>query len=168
MYKRFISNFAAIAKPLHKLTDKNKNFAWSKECQDAFERLKGKLTQSPVLAYPDFEKPFILDTETSDQAIGVVLSQMVDGTERVIAYASRTLSKSEQKYCVTRKELLAVVTYVKYFRHYRYGKPFVVRTDHSSLRWLLNFKNPEGQLARRIEIMGTYDMKIEHRPGQQL
>lgn len=93
---------------------------------------------------------------------------MVDGTERVIAYASRTLSKSEQKYCVTRKELLAVVTYVKYFRHYRYGKPFVVRTDHSSLRWLLNFKNPEGQLARWIEIMGTYDMKIEHRPGQQL
>jgi hypothetical protein len=81
-------------------------------------------------------------------AIGTVLSQEIDGAEIVIACASWTLTKTECKYCVTRKELLAVVHFVKHFRHFLYGKTFTVRTDHSSLPWLMNFKNAEGQLAR--------------------
>ena len=80
------------------------------------------------------KQPFILDTDASDLAIGAVLSQRLDGQENVIVYASRTLTKSERRYCVTRKELLALVNFVKYFRHYLYGKEFTVRTDHSSLR----------------------------------
>lgn len=76
------------------------------------------------------------------------------------------LTKSERKYCVTRKELLALVYFVRYFRHFLYGKPFTVRTDHGSLRWLMQFKNPEGQVARWLEILSTYEMKIEHRPGR--
>ncbi len=99
-------------------------------------------------------------------AIGVVLSQNIGGQEHVIAYASRTLTKAEKRYCVTRKELLALVHFVKYFRHYLYGKAFTVRTDHSSLRWLMNFKNPEGQMARWLEVLSAYDMKIVHRPGR--
>ncbi|MCG8048997.1 MAG: RNase H-like domain-containing protein, partial [Candidatus Thiodiazotropha endolucinida] len=97
---------------------------------------------------------------------GAVISQKIDGEEHAIAYASRTLTKSERSYCVTRKELLALVTYVKHFKHYLYGKKFLVRTDHSSLRWLMNFKNPEGQIARWIEVLSSYDMKVEHRPGR--
>ena len=104
--------------------------------------------------------------DASNLAIGAVLSQKHDNTEKVIAYASRTLTKSEQKYCVTRKELLALVHFVKFFRHYLYGKQFTVRTDHGSLRWLTNFKNPEGQLARWLEVIAAYNMKIEHRPGR--
>lgn len=100
-------------------------------------------------------------------SIGAVLSQSIDGVERPVAYASRTLSKPERQYCVTRKELLAVVYFTKYFKHFLYGKQFTVRTDHSSLRWLLNFKNPEGQLARWLESLSVFDMKIEHRPGKQ-
>ena len=84
----------------------------------------------------------------------------------MIAYASRTLTKSERRYFVTRKELLALVHFVKYFRHYLYGKTFTVRTDHGSLRWLMQLKNPEGQIARWLEILSSYDMKIEHRPGR--
>ena len=102
------------------------------------------LTTAPILAHPDFSQPLILDTDASDIAIGSVLSQKIDNKERVLAYASRTLSKAERKYCVTRKELLALVYFVKYFRHYLYGREFTVRTDHGSLRWLMNFKNPEG------------------------
>ena len=166
-YRRFIKDFACTAKPLHRLTGKDEKFVWSTECQEAFDSLKAKLIGSPILSYPDFSKPFILDTNASDTAIGAVLSQMQGGQEKVIAYASRTLSKSERKYCVTKKELLAVVHFVKYFRHYLYGRQFLVRTDHSSLRWFLNFKNPEGQLARWLEILGMYDMTIEHRPGTQ-
>ena len=67
------------------------------------------------------------------------------------------LTKSKRHYCVSRKELLALVTYVKHFKHYLYGKKFLVRTDHRSLRWLMNFKNPEGQIARWIEVLLSYE-----------
>lgn len=143
-YRRFIQNFAAVAKPLHRLTEKGRKFLWNKEAQEAFEVLRNKLITGPILALPDITKPFVLDTDASNEAIGAVLSQNIDGTERVIAYASRTLTKSEKKSCVTRKELLAVVLFVKHYRHYLYGKRFLLRTDHGSLKWLLRFKKPEG------------------------
>lgn len=99
--------------------------------------------------------------------MGAVLSQVHEGKERVIAYASMVLSKSERQYCVTRKELLAVVYFTKYFKHYLYGRKFILRTDHSSLSWLTTFKNPEGQLAWWLEVLSTYNMEIQHRPGKQ-
>ena len=165
-YRRFIPKFAEISKSLHKLTEKNQKFLWTKECNAAFETLKEKMVSSPILAHTDFTKPFILDTDASDQAIGAVLSQRIEGKEHVIAYASRTLTKSERRYCVTRKELLAVINFVKYFRHYLYGRAFTVRTDHGSLRWLMKFKNPEVQIARWLETLSSYEFKIEHRPGR--
>ena len=116
------------------------------------------------MAYPRAEGQFILDTDASDFGIAGVLSQDQEEKERVIAYASRTLGKPERRYCVTRKELLAVVYFVKHFRHYLYGQSFIVRTDHASLKWLFRFKNPEGQLARWLEVLSTYDFRIIHRP----
>ena len=165
-YRRFISNFAAVAKPLHAFTERKQKFVWTDDCSKAFETLKNRMVSSPILAHPDFTKSFTLDTDASDQAIGAVLSQQIDGKEHAIAYASRTLTRSERRYCVTRKELLALVYFVKYFRHYLYGRAFTVRTDHGSLRWLMKFKNPEGQLARWLEVLSTYEMKIEHRTGR--
>lgn len=123
------------------------------------------MTEAPILEHPNFSEDFILDTDASKNATGAVLSQNIDGKEKVIAYASRTLSKSERRYCVTRNELLAVVHFVKHFRHFLYGRKFTVRTDHSSLQWLVNFKNAEDQLARWLEILSSYNMKILHRPG---
>ena len=165
-YRRFIANYSHVAKPLTRLTEKDQKFNWTSECSEAFGRLKHTLVTAPILAHPDFTKPFILDTDASNHAIGAVLSQKTENEERVIAYASRTLSKSERKYCVTRKELLALVYFVKYFRHYLYGRKFTARTDHASLRWLMNFKNPEGQVARWLEVLSTFSMAIEHRPGR--
>ena len=91
---------------------------------------------------------------------------MQDGKERVIAYGSKSLSKEERKYCVTRRELLAVVHFVKQYRHYLYGKSFLVRTDHGALKYLLNFKDPQGQMARWLQVLDTYDFRIEHRAGR--
>ena len=90
----------------------------------------------------------MLDTDASGYGIGGVLSQVIDGTERVIGYYSRVLSKYERNYCVIRRELLAVVECVKHYHKYLYGQHFQLRSDHSALRWLLQFKQPEGQMAR--------------------
>ncbi|XP_055997862.1 uncharacterized protein LOC130047262 [Ostrea edulis] len=147
-YRKFVPNFAVLAKPLHVLTQKGMKSIWSGNCQESFDTLRNRLISAPILAHPDFTIPFILDTIASDMAMGAVLSQIQDGEEKVTCYASRCLSKTERKYCVTRKELLAIVHFVKYFRHYLYGKPFLIRTDHSSLRWLLKKRDSEGQLAR--------------------
>lgn len=75
------------------------------------------------------------------------------------------LQNLKRRYCVTRRELLAIVFFTTYFKYYLIGKPFLVRTDHNALKWLMNFRNPEGQLARWIETLSSFDMKIQHRPG---
>ena len=166
-YRRFIRGFADIACPLHSLTEKARVFHWSEECQEAFETLKSHLQEAPILAYPEPEGDFILDTDASGVGIGAVLSQVQGGVERVIAYASRTLSKPERNYCVTRRELLAIIVYLKHFRQYLYGQKITVPTDHAALRWLVTFKNPEGQVARWLEVLGQYNYEIIHRPGKK-
>ena len=164
-YRRFIPHFSTIAKPLTKLTEKNQEFHWGPEQEEAWAELKRKLLQAPILSYPDPKGEFILDTDASAYGMGAVLSQVQGGQEKVIAYGSKSLTKEERRYCVTRKELLAVVYFVKYYRHYLYGQKFTIRTDHGALRWLINFKDPQGQVARWLEILGTYDFDIQHRPG---
>ena len=167
-YRRFVEDFAKIAKPLHRLTEKTMKFEWSADCQASFEHLRQKLVSAPILAFPDLGKPFILDTDASDVGIGAVLSQIDEnGAERVIAYASKALTKPEHRYCVTRKELLAVVSFIQHFRPYLLGRRFTLRTDHGSLTWLSQFKEPEGQLARWLERLQEYDFEICHRPGKK-
>ncbi|KAJ8013689.1 hypothetical protein DPEC_G00032400 [Dallia pectoralis] len=117
-YRRFVKGFAEIARPLHQLTEKGRRFKWEENCQRAFNQLKAGLISSPVLSYPDPHNTFILDTDASNVGIGAVLSQEVDGLEQVIAYASRALTKQERKYATTKKELLGMVTFTKYFKHY--------------------------------------------------
>ena len=166
-YRRHIKDFASISRPMHKLTEKNCPFNWTEECENAFQTLKSALISAPILGFPDMAKPFILDTDASGFGIGSVLSQVHEGKEIVIAYFSKALSKAQRQYCVTRRELLAVVLSVKHFHHYLYGSKFLVRTDHGALTWLLRFKNPEGQMARWLEMLNTYDFKVQHRPGRQ-
>ena len=110
---------------------------------------------------------FILDTDASDFAIGAVLSQMQNNQEKVIAYASHSLTKSEKQYCATRKELLAVHKYILQFKHYLWGKPFLVRTDHKALVWFLNWKTPNTSQYMHWKLdLEEYDFKIEHRNGK--
>jgi len=133
-YRRFVKDFARISSPLHAMTKKNASFQWSEDCQEAFEELKCALTSAPVLAMPDDASTFILDTDASHSAIGAVLSQNQQRVERVVAYNSRKMSKAECNYSATRKELLAVVSFVKYFKHHLLGRHFIVRTDHAALQ----------------------------------
>ncbi|CAC5415225.1 unnamed protein product [Mytilus coruscus] len=112
------------------------------------------------------DKEFILDTDASGTGSGAVLSQICDdGKEHVVAYYSKSFSKPEKNYCVTRRELLAIINAIKHFHHYIYGVHFCVRTDHGGWTWITNFKNPEGSLARWLEILGTYNYTIKYRAG---
>ena len=99
-YRCFIPNFAELAAPLHQLTQKSTKFLWTQECQNAFQELKEKFTEAHILGFPHFDAPFILYTDASDYGIGSVLSQKIDGTERVIAYTSCQLSKWDQQHQV--------------------------------------------------------------------
>ena len=164
-YRRFVRDFAKIAAPLHALTGKNARFQWSGDCQAAFEVLKERLVSTPILAMPRDDGDYRLDTDASNFSIGGVLSQIQDGEERVIAYASRLLSAQEKNYCVTRRELLAVVFFTKYFRSYLLGHEFTIRTDHSALRWLKTTPEPIGQQARWLERLEEFTYHVEHRPG---
>ena len=110
---------------------------------------------------------FVLDTDASDIGLGAVLAQVIDGQEHVLSYGSRILTKVERRYCVTRRELLAVVHFVKTYRHYLVGRRFLLRTDHASLRWLRSFKEPEGQVARWLELLDSFDFELVHRPGKK-
>ena len=165
-YRRFIPHFSTVASSLTALTRKDEPFVWTDEREMAFRRLKESLITAPVLAYPLPQGQLILDTDASNTGIGAVLSQEQDGQEKVIGYASKTLSKSERAYCTTYKELLAVVKFCKHFKSYVWGQPLIVRTDHASLTWLKNFKEPEGMLARWIATLDSYNIvQIVHRPG---
>jgi hypothetical protein len=121
----------------------------------------------PILAYPQPGKRFIVDTDASNVGIGGVLFQVQHGQERVIAYYGKTLNKAERNYCVTRRELLAIVRTLEHFRKYLYGQEFHLRMDHSALTWLLSFKNLEGQTARWIQRLQEYNFTFEHRQGRK-
>jgi transposase InsO family protein len=164
-YRKFVEKFADIAAPLHALTKKNCSFLWSTECQNAFNTLKQKLTEAPILALPRDGCRYILDTDASDHGIGAVLSQIQGGEERVICYASRLYSSAEKRYCVTRKELLAAVHFLKSHRQYLLGREFLLRTDHAALQWLRRTPEPIGQQGRWLEILEEFNFTVEHRPG---
>ena len=125
------------------------------------------MLSAPVLAYPDPTSSYILDTDASADGLGAVLSQLQNGEERVIAYWSKSLSSAEKNYCVTRRELLAVVEACKHFKPYLYGRPFRLRTDHASLIWIQRRKDPHHQVARWLEILAEFQYQIEHRKGEK-
>jgi len=132
-YRKFITDFSKIAKPLTKLTKKSEKLEWTAEQQNAFETLKEKLMTAPVLKYPDFTEKFMVITDASAFAIGAVLLQGKVGNDRPIAYASKVLSRAEQNYNTTEKELLAIVWAVKHFRPYVYSMKFKIVTDYKPL-----------------------------------
>ena len=167
-YKKFINNFSEMMKPL---TSMNENsYKWGPDQDKAFKELKTALTSAPILAYPCQEGLFILDTDASNVAIGCVLSQIQSGEEKVIAYGSKTLSKSQMNYCTVRLEMLSVVHFTEYFSHFLLGRQFLLRTDNSAVRymrsWRYDHHKDKGQTPRWLSQLQAFDFKIEHRPGR--
>ena len=127
--------------------------------------MNNALTKAPILGFPREDRLWYLDTYASDVETGAVLTQVQDEEERVIAYVSKLLEGSEQRYCTARKELLAVVQALKHFKCYLYRQKITVRMDNSAVSWLHRSKDPVGQPARWIKVIDAYDITFQHRPG---
>ena len=131
------------------MLSKDHGFIWKSEQDDCFKLLKEKLLSPPILIYPDMTKPFVLQTDASQYAIGAVLSQLdSEGHDHPIAYISRTLNKHELNYSVVEKECLAVVFACENFRHFLYGMGVTIITGHTPLQWLANNKTLSRKLIR--------------------
>lgn len=165
-YRRFIPNFASRLYPLTQLLKKRQQFVWTPEAQEAFEDIRSCLVKAPILTCPDFTKPFEISCDASGIGIGAVLSQVREQGEQVVAYASRTLTRAEQKYSATERECLAVIWAVERFRPYIEGTHFKIITDHYSLLWLHNLKDPQGRLARWALRLQPYSFTLIHRKGK--
>ncbi|GKA68796.1 putative reverse transcriptase domain-containing protein, partial [Tanacetum coccineum] len=161
-YRRFIENFSKIAKSLTILTQKCKTFNWGKEQELAFQTLKDKLCNAPVLALPDGPEDFVVYYDASGIGLGCVLMQR----GKVIAYASRQLKIHEKNYTTHDLELGAVVFALKIWRHYLYGTKSVIYMDHKSLQHIFSQKELNMRQRRWIELFSDYDCEIRYHPGK--
>lgn len=169
-YRRFIKNYANMVRPLENLIakkSKNNSIEWTEEATKSFREAIETMCSAPVLAFPQKEGTFILDCDACYNSIGAVLSQLQEGQEKIISYGSKKMSKCEQSYCITRKELLAVYYFVKYFKQYLLGRKFIIRTDHRALTWMMNWQRPNSsQYCTWIAELENYDFQIEFRKGK--
>jgi len=176
-YRRFLKNFSKIVKPLNdllpptttkknKLTKQSKEWVWGDEQQKVFDNIKEMLISPPILAYPDFSKAFELHTDASGKGLGSVLYQKDGKHKRVIAYASRGLSKSERNYSAFKLEFLALKWAVtEKFSDYLMGTHFIVYTDNNPLTHVLTTAKLDATGHRWVAALGEYDFDIIYRPG---
>ncbi|GJR43128.1 putative reverse transcriptase domain-containing protein [Tanacetum coccineum] len=162
-YHRFIEDFSKIAKPLTVLTQKSKTFDWGEEQENAFQTLKDKLCNAPVLALLDGPKDFVVYCDASGLGLGCVLMQR----GKVIAYTSRQLKIHEKNYTTHDLELGAVVFALKIWRHYLYGIKSVIYTDHKSLQHIFSQKELNMRQHRWIELFSDYDCEIHYHPSKE-
>ena len=164
-YRKFVQNYAKIAKPLTELTKKNRRFEWTEECQDAFDTLRAALMEAPILAYPDISKPYKLYTDASNYAIGAALVQETEMGERVIQYLSHQLNETQRRWPIIEKEAYAIMYSIQKFRHYLLGSKFTVMTDHKPLKHLFTSEMRNSRIQRWAIILDEYGCDVQHIKG---
>ncbi|GJW07487.1 reverse transcriptase domain-containing protein [Tanacetum coccineum] len=166
-YRRFIKDFSKISRPMTHLLEKNTPFIFSEDCILAFQTLKKKLTEAPILIAPNWDQPFEIMCDASDYAIGAVLGQRIEKHFRPIHYASKTMTEAETNYTTTEKEMLAVVYAFEKFRSYLIMNKSVVYTDHSALKYLFNKKDAKARLLRWVLLLQEFDFKVIDTKGAE-
>jgi transposase InsO family protein len=169
-YRRFIKSFSEVARPLHDLTKEGQRWQWTEREQYAFEELKRRICESPILIHADPAKRFQMETDASNFAYGAVLSQKgEDGKHHPIAFHSKSMSPAERNYGISDKEALAIIKALQHWRHWLEGtkEPIRIITDHRNLEY---FKNPRALNRRQLrwlEQLTHYNYEIAYRPGDK-
>nr|GEV91892.1 retrovirus-related Pol polyprotein from transposon 17.6 [Tanacetum cinerariifolium] len=166
-YRRFIQDFSKISRPMTHLLKKNTLFIFSEDCIKAFQMLRKKLTEAPILIAPNWDLPFELMCDASDFAIGAVLRQHPEKIFRPIHYASKTMTDAESNYTTTEKEMLAVVYAFEKFRSYLIMNKSIVHTDHSALKYLFAKKDAKARLLRWVLLLQEFDFKVLDTKGAE-
>ncbi|GJR94363.1 reverse transcriptase domain-containing protein [Tanacetum coccineum] len=166
-YHRFIQDFSKITRPMTHLLEKETSFIFLTECREAFETLKKKLTEAPILVAPDWDSPFEIMCDASDFAVGAVLGQRKSKHFQPIHYASKTMTEAQTHYTTTKKELLVVVYAFEKFRPYLVLSKTIVYTDHLALKYLLAKQDAKPRLLRWILLLQEFDDIIHDRKGAE-
>ena len=172
-YRKFVQDYSKILNPVTQLlkgaTSKNQPIEKTPEAEAAFNTIKAKLMESPILAYPQFwsEEPFILDTDWSrdHNSIGAVLSQVQDGAERVIIYGAKRLNSAQANYSSNKGEIYAAIYFITLWKYYLSHRKFILRTDHQAMRWIRTMAEPKGMILRWLETLSDYEFEVVFRPG---
>ena len=165
-YRRFIKDYSQIAKPLNQLTGKEE-WKWGAEQQTAFDTLRRVITERPVLAIPVDDEPYRVEADSSDFALGAVLSQRQNDKWHPVAYLSKSLTEAERNYEIYDKELLAIMTALAEWRHYLLtGKEFEIWTDHQNLCYFRKAQKLNRRQARWVTELGEYNFTMHHKPGK--
>ena len=165
-YRRFIQDFAKIATPLTDLTRKKTPYEWTSTQEEAFNELKTKLTEAPVLKTADPEKDYTVTSDGSDTVVGAVLSQVHDSGDHPVAFESRKMTSAEVNYPTHERELLAVIHALRTWRHYLEGRRFKVVTDHYALKFLMTQPHLSKRQARWLDFLAEFDFEVIHKPGK--
>ncbi|KAL7594296.1 hypothetical protein Lser_V15G28541 [Lactuca serriola] len=166
-YRHCIKDFSKITRPLTQLLLKDAPFNFSKECLEAFNLLKKKLTTSPIMVAPNWSLPFKLMCDASDFAVGGVLGQRIEKHFQPIYYASKTLNLTQENYTTIEKELLAVVYAFDKFRSYLVLSKTIIFTDHSSLKYLFAKQDANPRLIRWVLLLQEFDIEIHDKKGME-
>nr|GEY72843.1 reverse transcriptase domain-containing protein [Tanacetum cinerariifolium] len=166
-YRRFMQDFSKISRPMTLFLEKNTLFIFSEDCIKAFQTLKKKLTEAPILIAPNWDLPFELMCDASDFAIGAVLGQRHEKHFKPIHYASKTMNDAESNYTTIEKEMLAVVYAFEKFRSYLIMNKSIVDTDHSALKYLFAKKDAKARLLRWVLLLQEFDFKVLDTKGAE-
>ena len=164
-YRRFIKDFSKIARPLCRLQEKDTKFNFDDFCKAAFEEIKIRLVQAPIMAAPEWDQGSEMMCDASDFAMGAVLGQRKEKIFRAIYYASRTLNEAQENYSTTEKEMLAIVFACEKFRPYILGSHIIVHTDHAAIKYLMSKKEAKPRLIRCVLLLQEFDLEIKDKKG---
>src|SRR5258705_2302942 len=168
-YQRFIRNFSNVAKPMNALLQKDARWVWADEQARAFEHLKTVICSAPVLVFPDPERPYLVEADSSGYATGAVLSQMRgDNKWHPVAFISKGLSPTECNYNICDKEMLAIIRALEQWQHYLEGTehPVQVLTDHNNLEYFMTAQKLSRRQARWSAYLSRFDLDLPYRPGK--
>jgi hypothetical protein len=161
-YRKYVRGYARLIAPLFELTKRDVNFVWDMSCQHAFQELKAALVVAPILIRPNFRRVFCLDVDWSPKGVGAILSQREGKSEKVVAYASKSLTEAQRKFHPMEGECYALIWGIMHFRQYLHRTHFILRTDHKPLEWLATMSDANGRRGRWIDMLQDFSFKIVH------